>query len=298
MQGIIKEDENVMRDLKKETDHEIMGIIDHKKKLRTYYNNKNGNDETWKKLSDSNNNKSRHLTFMMTLIPAGHCPGSVMFNFESPLANVLYSGDFRFGDKFLSFKPGRLFCLDQFIKPGIDALYLDATSAVPEASFIPSREESCKVMAQLVKNWLNYGTNDCEDKKCNSDDTNSVNIKTNRFVRLNLLYDIEYEPLYASLHKVTHYKVHVSPYQYEYYKSTNVTSYLTLNPTVTLLHACRFRPSNIKQSNNSKECKIESCHENNINQDELNLHFCDSINSSEIEDFSSKVLIIQPSVMW
>ncbi|CAK9305056.1 unnamed protein product [Gordionus sp. m RMFG-2023] len=301
MQGIIiKEDENVIPNMEKEKDHETIGVIDHEKKLRRYYNKKNDDNETCKKLSDSNNNKSRHLTFMVTLIPAGHCPGSVMFNFESPLANVLYSGDFRFGEKFLSLKPGTLFGLDQFIKPGIDALYLDATFAVPEASFIPSREESCRVAAQLVKDWLNYGTNDCEDKKCNifSDDTNSVNIKTKRFVRLNLLYDIGYEPLYASLHEVTHYKVHVSPYQYEYYRSTNVASYLTLNPTVTPLHACRFRPSNIKQSNNSKECKIEGCHENNINQDELNLHLCDSINSSEIEEFSSKVLIIQPSVMW
>lgn len=33
--------------------------------------------------------------FSVTAIPAGHCPGSVMFLFEQNFKHVLYTGDFR-----------------------------------------------------------------------------------------------------------------------------------------------------------------------------------------------------------
>lgn len=33
--------------------------------------------------------------FSVTAIPAGHCPGSVMFLFEQNFKHALYTGDFR-----------------------------------------------------------------------------------------------------------------------------------------------------------------------------------------------------------
>lgn len=33
-------------------------------------------------------------------IPAGHCPGSVMFLFEQSNQRILYTGDFRFVNRF------------------------------------------------------------------------------------------------------------------------------------------------------------------------------------------------------
>lgn len=40
------------------------------------------------------------FTFTVTSIPAGHCPGSVMFMFETIGKRVLYTGDFRFVTQF------------------------------------------------------------------------------------------------------------------------------------------------------------------------------------------------------
>lgn len=39
----------------------------------------------------------------------------------------------------------------------MDTLYMDTTFCVPEALFIPSREESTEAVLMLTKNWLQQG---------------------------------------------------------------------------------------------------------------------------------------------
>ncbi|KAG8224986.1 hypothetical protein J437_LFUL005997, partial [Ladona fulva] len=88
----------------------------------------------------------------VTLIPAGHCPGSVMFLFELPAGNVLFTGDFRVtmtDVKNLS----QLHHRDGSLKE-INTCYLDATFFDELYPSFPSREESLKKICDLIKEWL------------------------------------------------------------------------------------------------------------------------------------------------
>ncbi|TMS02867.1 Protein artemis [Larimichthys crocea] len=75
---------------------------------------------------------------VVTLLPAGHCPGSVMFLFEGSQGNVLYTGDFRFavGDA------SRIEHLHSGSRvKDIQTVYLDSTFYDPRFYQIPTRDE-------------------------------------------------------------------------------------------------------------------------------------------------------------
>lgn len=67
--------------------------------------------------------------FHVTLYEANHCPGAVIFLFETPLKKVLHTGDFRVSKAIIN----------QFKDIYIDEIYLDTTYLNPQYSFYDQR---------------------------------------------------------------------------------------------------------------------------------------------------------------
>ncbi|XP_063216877.1 protein artemis-like isoform X2 [Bacillus rossius redtenbacheri] len=91
----------------------------------------------------------------VSTIPAGHCPGSVMFLFEGEHATVLYTGDFRLAQ-------GDVCKLKQLHVGGgapraINTLYLDTTFLTPRYWTFPAREQSVVTTCQLAQDWMLAG---------------------------------------------------------------------------------------------------------------------------------------------
>ena len=82
-------------------------------------------------------------TMTVTLIDANHCPGSVMFIFEGYFGKILYTGDFRFCERFLTHSAIRG---KQF-----DILYLDNTYCDPKC-FFPTRSCATITILEIIRN--------------------------------------------------------------------------------------------------------------------------------------------------
>ncbi|XP_026334816.1 protein artemis isoform X1 [Ursus maritimus] len=88
---------------------------------------------------------------VVTLLPAGHCPGSVMFLFQGNNGTVLYTGDFRLAK-------GEATRMELLHSGGrvkdIQSVYLDTTFCDPKFYQIPSREECLSGVVELVRSWI------------------------------------------------------------------------------------------------------------------------------------------------
>nr|XP_055207913.1 protein artemis isoform X1 [Gorilla gorilla gorilla] len=88
---------------------------------------------------------------VVTLLPAGHCPGSVMFLFQGNNGTVLYTGDFRLAQ-------GEAARMELLHSGGrvkdIQSVYLDTTFCDPRFYQIPSREECLSGILELVRSWI------------------------------------------------------------------------------------------------------------------------------------------------
>ncbi|XP_010640252.1 protein artemis isoform X3 [Fukomys damarensis] len=88
---------------------------------------------------------------VVTLLPAGHCPGSVMFLFQGNNGTVLYTGDFRLAK-------GEAARMDLLHSGGrvrdIQSVYLDTTFCDPRFYQIPSRGECLSGILALVRSWI------------------------------------------------------------------------------------------------------------------------------------------------
>uniref|UniRef100_A0A8D8Y9M6 Protein artemis n=1 Tax=Cacopsylla melanoneura TaxID=428564 RepID=A0A8D8Y9M6_9HEMI len=152
----------------------------------------------------------------VTLVPAGHCPGSVMFLFEVDDIRVLFTGDFRYDAKDI----GKLKLLknpDGTVKK-IDNIYLDTTFAYEEYRDFPSRDQSLQAILTEVKNWL---------KK---DESNVVNLE--------LPARFAYEFVFVSIYQMLNMKVHVTPAKLDLYKNiSDIIGSVTSDP-IAKIHAC------------------------------------------------------------
>ncbi|XP_050070048.1 protein artemis-like [Anopheles maculipalpis] len=79
-------------------------------------------------------------------VPAEHCPGSVMFYFETQTVRVLYTGDFRLSAESLA-----VIERDR-IRPNI--VYLDSTFLDWEYKYFPTRQESMSLIIMRCSQWL------------------------------------------------------------------------------------------------------------------------------------------------
>ncbi|KAM4784354.1 protein artemis isoform 3-T4 [Cyanocitta cristata] len=93
---------------------------------------------------------------VVTLLPAGHCPGSVMFLFEGENGTVLYTGDFRLAKG----EAARMELLHSGTRiKDIQSVYLDTTFCDPKFYHIPSREECLNGILELVRSWTSLSRN-------------------------------------------------------------------------------------------------------------------------------------------
>ncbi|KAL5286758.1 DCLRE1C family protein [Megaselia abdita] len=106
------------------------------------------------KVSDESPNEvsyeyeGKETTICVTLLPAQHCPGSVMFLFQSEDKNILYTGDFRISScRFEKYSILTSLTLHE--------LYLDSTFLTKEYDYFPTQVESVREICSLINKWLN-----------------------------------------------------------------------------------------------------------------------------------------------
>ncbi|XP_026778477.3 protein artemis isoform X1 [Pangasianodon hypophthalmus] len=151
---------------------------------------------------------------VVTLLPAGHCPGSVMFLFEGAQGTVLYTGDFRLaaGDA------ARMEHLHSGNRvKDIQSVYLDSTFYDPRFYQIPSREACLTGIRKLVQDWI-----------C---------LSPYHIVWLNCKAAYGYEYLFTNLGQEFNSQVHVNRLNM-FRQMPEILDHVTTN-RATQIHACR-----------------------------------------------------------
>ena len=161
------------------------------------------------------------LHLSVTLIPAGHCPGSVMFLIKGDQGNVLYTGDFRFavGE---TVRLNSLFSRTKSyeLRSPIKSVYVDTTFCVPEALHIPSREDCKQHIITTISDWFTR--------------------EGSRIAHVFSRSSYGYEYLMTEIARHFRCKVHVSSKQYEKYEFLpSVRNVLTTDPKATNIHFCQ-----------------------------------------------------------
>uniref|UniRef100_A0A4W6C1C6 Protein artemis n=1 Tax=Lates calcarifer TaxID=8187 RepID=A0A4W6C1C6_LATCA len=151
---------------------------------------------------------------VVTLLPAGHCPGSVMFLFEGSQGNVLYTGDFRLavGDA------SRIEHLHSGNRvKDIQSVYLDSTFYDPRFYQIPTREVCLNGISVLIGNWISQSPY--------------------HVVWLNCKAAYGYEYLFTNLGEEFNTRIHVN-HLAMFKKMPEILSYVTTDRRMQI-HACR-----------------------------------------------------------
>ena len=156
----------------------------------------------------------------VTLITAGHCPGSVMFLFENNDKKILYTGDFRINpNDFPKIKCLHDYDGKNFYPKKFNKIYLDTTFLNLKYSKIPTRKESIEEIRRVAKNWL---------------DRDSKNVV---FFKLPYIYGPEY--VFKEVSMVLDKKVHVQDTVCEVYnRIQEIAPYITNDSNSTPLHGC------------------------------------------------------------
>lgn len=177
---------------------------------------------------NKDNDKNTDILFV-TCISAGHCPGSVMFLFETDKL-VLYTGDFRINPKdFAKIAPLHSCKNFNMYPKKLAKMYLDTTFLDPNFVFFPTREESINVMCKVVKEWLEKSSGNVVVLECSA------------------LYGSEF--LYVELSKFLKTCIHIKNFVYKNYNCiSSIADYVTDNPLATRIHACmnKFDRSGLK----------------------------------------------------
>lgn len=97
---------------------------------------------------------STKKTVTVTLLPASHCPGSVMFLFEVKNKTILYTGDFRWK---LNQSIPKALCYSTGEVKTIDKMYMDTTFFFERYTKFPCRDDSIGEICKLIKDWIERG---------------------------------------------------------------------------------------------------------------------------------------------
>ncbi|XP_033745811.1 protein artemis-like [Pecten maximus] len=152
----------------------------------------------------------------VTLLPAAHCPGSVMFLFEGSEGTALYTGDFRWEANHVS-KVTALHSGER-VKP-IQSLYVDTTFCHPDCFHIPSRQDCVEAVSGLVKEWIAKGQG--------------------HVVHFTPRSHYGHEHLLKEISSRTSRKVHVSKAKVKIYEQiSDLRNIFTADPEETPIHAC------------------------------------------------------------
>lgn len=91
--------------------------------------------------------EGKEYSVCVTLLPAQHCPGSVMFLLQNIRKNILYTGDFRISScRFENYA-----ILDNLT---IHEVYLDSTFLTEEYTYFPTQVESVREICKVINHWL------------------------------------------------------------------------------------------------------------------------------------------------
>lgn len=155
---------------------------------------------------------SQNIDFIVKALPSGHCPGSLMFLFETSKDNkrILYTGDFRISKKDLK----QLTAL----KEPFDSIYLDSTFFSEQYSHFPTQSQSIKMMIAKFEEYLK---------------SKGSNFK----ILLKFSARIGYEYLINQLYKHFKKKIYVNPELYENYKYISKLGQITSS---SVFHSSQF----------------------------------------------------------
>ncbi|CAG9760697.1 unnamed protein product [Ceutorhynchus assimilis] len=180
-------------------------------------------------ISVENNNIS------VTCIPAGHCPGSVMFLFETKQVNILCTGDFRIDPEDIT----KFKCFyDTFgkVKP-INTIYLDTTFFMKSYSFLPTREESLSELCKIISKWISLNPENC--------------------IKLDVRAKYGYEYVFKEIYENFKMPVHVDEEKYSFYSIIPELEYcVTKDGSKTQIHNCRFDQKDICDDSNKDKMRI------------------------------------------
>lgn len=166
----------------------------------------------------------------LTLLPAGHCPGSVMFLIEAGEYRILYTGDFRVQlDELKKFKP--IINEEGSSPKRISALYLDTTFASKNYYKFPKRKESSTNLIQVIEDWLYKEPN------------NKICLWMPGYV------GIEYALVKVAKHFKNSIHVHKTKYEELYSSIADLDNYVTPIFKNNRIHACSKSESNNDKTN-------------------------------------------------
>ncbi|XP_055384832.1 protein artemis-like [Condylostylus longicornis] len=97
------------------------------------------------------NPKESDTKIVVTTIPALHCPGSVMFIFETQNKRILYTGDFRYSETAINKYP-------ILLNKTFDVIHLDSTFLSDNYCDFPPQSESLRIICELTKTWIERGS--------------------------------------------------------------------------------------------------------------------------------------------
>lgn len=169
------------------------------------------------------------ISITVTCVPSGHCPGSVMFLLNFRDKQILYTGDFRISIEDISkLKSLHHTTSSQRLPLQIDKIYLDTTFLNLDFRILPSRLDSSKKLAAVVKEWVE------------KDPKNVV------ILEISAKYGSEF--LYMELSKMLNKRIHVKDNVYRDYSRLDIlANHVTDIPESTSIHACMSKSASKNQ---------------------------------------------------